>query len=285
MDLQQLAMQVAKVAQDAGRHAAQDQLTPHLLKTNSRADDEANREKYSSDIDDTVVRYLREKVVQLNPLDGFWEEVGSERTPGSYYWCIGRIDGAINYMRNMPEWTVTVSVFAIDDSGEATPVIGVVHAPALNVTYVAAKGHGAIRIRHSALGDKRSAIMPTSTATLKNSVLCFGMSYFSHESKRALHTVSALAGLPSDIKRMGPASLDLCKVADGTYDAYFEPSLHSWDIPAVSAAAVVVGEAQGRLRQWDGSPMSWYRTNDVVASNGLIINELREYLIPVQAEN
>ena len=84
MDLQQLAMQVAKVAQDAGRHAAQDQLTPHLLKTNSRADDEANREKYSSDIDDTVVRYLREKVVQLNPLDGFWEEVGSERTPGSY---------------------------------------------------------------------------------------------------------------------------------------------------------------------------------------------------------
>ena len=84
---------------------------------------------------------------------------------------------------------------------------------------------------------------------------------------------------------MGPASLDLCKVADGTYDAYFEPSLHSWDIPAVSAAAVVVGEAQGRLRQWDGSPMSWYRTNDVVASNGLIINELREYLLPVQAEN
>ncbi|WP_418968834.1 inositol monophosphatase [Alloscardovia omnicolens] len=278
MDLQQLAMQVAKVAQDAGRHAAQDQLTPHLLKTASQTSEESDREKYTSDIDDTVVRYLREKLMDINPLDGFWEEVGSERKPGEYYWCIGRIDGAINYMRNMPEWTVTVSVFCIDENGDATPVVGVVHAPALNVTYVAAKGHGAIRIRRSTLGDKREAIMPTTTANLKNSVVCFGMSYFSRESKRALNTVSALAGLPSDIKRMGPASLDLCKVADGTYDAYFEPSLHSWDIPAVSAAAVVVWEAQGRLRQWDDSPISWYRSNDVVASNGLIINELSQYL-------
>ncbi len=280
MDLQQLAMQVAKIAQDAGRHAAQDQLTPHVLKVADNDSEESQKKKYSSDIDETVVRYLREKISEVNPLNGFWEEVGSNRQPGDFYWCIGHIDGSINYMRNMPEWTVTVSVFEIGDDGEATPILGVVHAPALHVTYVAAHGHGAIRIRQSSIGDKREAIMPTTTATLKDSVLCFGMSYFPSESMRALKTVSALAGLPSDIKRMGPASLDLCKVADGTYDAYFEPSLHSWDVPAVSAAAVVVWEAQGHLRQWDGSPISWYHTNDVIASNGLVINELREYLLP-----
>ncbi|MFD0705296.1 inositol monophosphatase family protein [Alloscardovia venturai] len=280
MDLQQIAMQVAKVAAEAGQHAVQDQLTPHVLRVQgSGGAEELDKKKYSSDVDGNVVRFIREKVINIDPLDGFWEEVGSDRKPRERYWCIGHIDGSINYMRNMPEWTVTVSIFEIDDDGEATPIMGVVHAPALNVSYVAAKGYGAIRIRRSPLGDKREAIMPTMTSTLKNSVISFGMSYFSRESMRALNTVSALAGLPSDIKRVGPASLDLCKVADGTYDAYFEPSLHSWDIPAVSAATVVVWEAQGRLRQWDGSAISWYHTNDVVASNGLIIEELRPYLI------
>ncbi|WP_018143079.1 inositol monophosphatase family protein [Alloscardovia criceti] len=278
MDLQQLAMQVARVAQDAGQHAAQDQLTPHAVAIDSEETERLDKEKYTSDVDDNVVRYLREKITEINPLDGFWEEVGSQRTPGAYYWCIGRIDGSLNYMRNMPEWTITVSIFSIDEQGQATPVMGVVHAPALNVTYVAARGYGAIRIRRSAIGDKREAIMPTTKSTLKNSVVSFGMSYFASESKRALYTVSALAGLPSDIKRVGPTSLDLCKVADGTYDAYFEPSLHSWDIPAVSAATVVVWEAQGRLRQWDGSEISWYHTNDVVASNGVIMDELGQYL-------
>lgn len=278
MDLQQLAMQVATIAQGAGRHAAQDQLTPHILKV-SGANEQIDKKKYSSDVDENVVRYVREKISQMEPFDGYWEEVGSDRQAGKRYWCIGHIDGSINYMRNMPEWTITVSLFEIDERGEASPILGVVHAPALNVTYVAAKGYGAIRIRRSTLGDKREAIMPTTTTTLKNSVISFGMSYFSRESLRALKTVSSLAGLPSDIKRVGPASLDLCKVADGTYDAYFEPSLHSWDIPAVSAASVVVWEAQGRLRQWDDSLISWYHTNDVVASNGLIIDELRPYLM------
>ena len=94
------------------------------------------------------------------------------------------------------------------------------------------------------------------------------MSYVPEESKRALSAVASIAGKPADIKRVGPASMDLCKVADGTYDAYFEPHLHKWDVPAVSAGAVVVWEAQGRLRQWNGELIHWRRENDVVASNG-----------------
>lgn len=104
------------------------------------------------------------------------------------------------------------------------------------------------------------------------------MSYFSEESKRALKVIADIAGLPADIKRVGPASLDLCKVADGTYDAYFEPHLHRWDIPAVSAGAVVVWESQGRLQQWNGDAIHWRQENDVVATNGLIDDELQPYL-------
>ena len=104
------------------------------------------------------------------------------------------------------------------------------------------------------------------------------MSYVPEESKRALSAVASIAGKPADIKRVGPASMDVCQVADGTYDAYFEPHLHKWDVPAVSAGAVVVWEAQGRLRQWNGELIHWRRENDVVASNGLIGDELQPYL-------
>jgi fructose-1,6-bisphosphatase/inositol monophosphatase family enzyme len=66
--------------------------------------------------------------------------------------------------------------------------------------------------------------------------------------------------------------------ADGTYDAYFEPMLHVWDIAGIAAGTVVVWEAQGTLSRWDGERIHWRHDNDVVASNGLIIRELQHYL-------
>ena len=178
----------------------------------------------------------------------------------------------------MAEWTLTLSLFEINDKGVAYPILGIVHAPALNITYLAARGEGAIRIRRTPSGIKRERIVPTTTAGLKGSVVSFGMSYFAHESRRAIETVAAIAGMPADIKRIGPTSLDLCKVADGTYDAYFEPSLHHWDIPAVSAGSVVVWESGARLRQWDDTEINWYANNNIVASNGLLTDELQPYL-------
>ena len=153
-----------------------------------------------------------------------------------------------------------------------------VHAPALGLTYLAVRGSGAIRIRKTPLGDKREKIMPSTTPSLDYAVVSFGMSHVPEESKRALEVVSRIAGRPADIKRVGPSSLDLCKVADGTYDAYFEAHLHKWDVPAVSAGAVVVWEAQGHLSRWNGDLVHWRQENDVLATNGLITDDLRQYL-------
>ena len=61
-------------------------------------------------------------------------------------------------------------------------------------------------------------------------------------------------------------------------DAYFEPHLHEWDVPAVSAGAVVIWEAQGHLTQWNGESVHWRQENDVMATNGLITNDLSQYL-------
>ena len=152
------------------------------------------------------------------------------------------------------------------------------HAPALGLTYLAARGAGAVRIHKTAVGEKRDKVVPSMTSSLDGSVLSYGMSFIPSESQRALDVASSLAGRPADIKRVGPASLDLCKVADGTYDAYFEPMLHVWDIAGIAAGTVVVWEAQGTLSRWDGERIHWRHDNDVVASNGLIIRELQHYL-------
>jgi myo-inositol-1(or 4)-monophosphatase len=281
MDLQRLAASVAQVARNAGAHALQNQLNPHSFMDAKSA---GKKQRYTSDIDQRLQAYCHEKIAQLEPCNGFWDEADlSSAAAGDRFWCIGNIDGVINYERSLSEWTVTITLFEADGRGEAYPVLGIVHAPALGMSYMAAHGKGAIRIRRGPDGiEKREPVIPSTTPSLKNSVVCFGMSYFQDESRRALKTVSAMAGLPSDVKRIGPASLDLCKVADGTYDAYFEPSLHSWDIPAVSAGSVVVWEAKGRLNQWDGSLIHWNRANDVVATNGVIDQELMGYLHSAQ---
>lgn len=275
MELRELALEVARIAQDAGRHALTDQINPRDLKSLNLSPDKQS----TLDVDDRLSRFIANRLSYVDNFNGQWQDRPEECHPGERYWCVGNIDGIINYSRNMPEWAITVSLFEFNEEGSAQPIVGVVHAPALGMTYLAARGQGAIRIRKTPIGDKREKIMPSTTAHLDGSVVSYGMSYVPEESKRALAVVSAIAGLPADIKRVGPASLDLCKVADGTYDAYFEPNLHKWDVPAVSAGAIVLWEAQAKLRTWNGGLVHWRRENDIVASNGLIIDELRPYLL------
>ena len=274
--LRDLAMQAAAIAQDAGEHALTDQVTPKDLSSLYSLTRDYSR---GLTLDTQLAQFIYNRLTYIDAFQGKWSDRPEHGAPGDRYWCIGGIDGVINYTRNMAEWAITISLFEFNEHDVAQPILGVVHAPALNLTYIAARGEGAIRIRRTPLGDKREKIMPSTTPHLEGSVVSFGMSFKSNESKYALDVVSDIAGKPADIKRIGPVSLDLCKVADGTYDAYFEPFLHQWDVPAVSAGAVVLWEAQGLLSTWSGDLVHWRSENNVVASTGLIIDDLRPCLM------
>lgn len=282
MELRELTTRVEEVCRTAGTHALHDQLIPHQMGTAGAVNSLSVRQ-YTAQTDAHLHKFMLDALDKIEPHPEFWDYDG-DRHPGDRFWCIGNIDGGINFARNLSEWTITVSLMEMNEKGSVYPILGVVHAPALDITYMAARGEGAVRVRRMLTTEKRERVIPSTTQSLKNSVLCFGMSYFRAESRRALATVSALSGLPADIKRIGPVSLDLCKVADGTYDAYFEPSLHSWDIPAVSAGAIVVWEAQGHLSRWDGSLINWHEANDIVATNGLVDDQLMRFLRP-RADN
>ena len=273
-NLRNLALKVAEIARAAGKHALQDQLNPH----DTVVSRDTASQHFASEVDNRLLRYISGRLAEMEHFDGFWQTRPADCKPGQRYWCVGKLDGAINYVRNMGEWSVTISLFEFNDEGSAQPILGVVHVPALGETYLAAQDCGAVRIRSTPVGEKREKVVPSMTSSLDGSVVSFGMSYLPGESERVLNTVSSLGGRPADIKRVGPASLDLCKVADGTYDAYFEAQLHEWDVPAMSAAAVVVWEAQGTLHRWDGNPIHWRQSNDVVCSNGLIDRDLKPYL-------
>ncbi|WP_300767515.1 inositol monophosphatase family protein [uncultured Bifidobacterium sp.] len=275
MDLRELAMDMANVVQEAGRHALQYQMTPHDLAVAPLTVDDA---QFTPDVDRRLMRYIEGRISEKAFYNGFWRDRPPQCSPWQRYWCVGGVDGGVNFIRNMAEWTVTVSLFEYNENLSAQPIIGIVHAPALGLTYVAARQQGAVRIRTTPLGEKRDKVMPSMASSLKGSVVSYGMSIFPKESLRALDVVAAIAGKPADIKRVGPVSLDLCRVADGTYDAYFEPNLHRWDVPAVSAGTVVVWESQGKVRQWNDDEIQWGIENDIVASNGLIIEELSPYL-------
>lgn len=275
-ELRALALQVAGLLEETGQHVLHDQLNPHKLAVPD-ADDGSHRYKLESD--GKILRILSQRLADIEHFDGFWTTRPAESRPGQRYWYIGTIDGVINYVRKMSEWTLTVALFEFNEENQPKPILGVVHAPALGLTYLAAKGAGALRIHKTAIGEKREKVVPSMTASLDGAVLSYGMSSIPSESLRALAVASALAGRPADIKRVGPASLDLCKVADGTYDAYFEPMLHVRDIPAIAAGTVVVWEAQGTLERWNGDFIHWRHDNDVLATNGLVGRELKPYLI------
>ncbi|KAA8829054.1 inositol monophosphatase family protein [Bifidobacterium myosotis] len=273
--LRSLALKVAGLLEEAGQHALQDQLNPKNLVSTTGAE---GNSYLKLEVDGKILRFMSTRLADVAHFDGFWTTRPAESRPGQRYWYIGKIDGVINYTRRMSEWTLTVALFEFDENREPKPILGVVHAPALGLTYLAARGAGAVRIHKTSVGEKRDKVVPSMTASLDGSVLSYGMSFIPGESQRALDVASALAGRPADIKRVGPASLDLCKVADGTYDAYFEPMLHVWDIPAIAAGTVVVWEAQGTLGRWNGDRIHWRHDNDVVATNGLIVRELMQYL-------
>jgi myo-inositol-1(or 4)-monophosphatase len=275
-NLRALALKVAQVAEDAGKHALHDQINPQDF---DMFEIPSTSKQLSSSIDQKLIAFIENRLNYLEPYNGMWRDRPEETKPGDKFWCVGPIDGAINFRRNMSEWAITVSLFEFNEENSAQPILGVVHAPALGLTYLAAQDHGAIRIRHTPLGEQRGKTIPSTTRSLAGSVVSFGMSHVPEESARAFRVLSDIADKPADVKRIGPVSLDLCKVADGTYDAYFEPHLHRWDIPAVSAGTVVVRQAQGSVSRWNGNPIHWRRENDIVATNGLIDNELKPYLI------
>ena len=166
-DLRNLALKVAGLLEEAGQHALHDQLNPRNLAQPST--ENADRgPRYKLEVDNKIMRFMSARIADIAHFDGFWTTRPAESRPGQRYWYIGKIDGVINYVRRMSEWTVTAALFEFGPDNEPKPIIGIVHAPALGLTYLAARGAGAVRIHTTAVGEKRD----TSHGMVRTEIVC-----------------------------------------------------------------------------------------------------------------
>jgi myo-inositol-1(or 4)-monophosphatase len=173
-------------------------------------------------------------------------------------WVVDPIDGTVNFAHGFPMFGVSIGY---ELAGE--PVAGVVLAPALGWTFAAARGAGATW--------NGAPIRVSGTATLARSMLVTGFPYDRKISPRNNYAAwDHLQGRAEAVRRVGAASLDLCMVACGWFDGYWEIKLKPWDL---SAGACIVREAGGRVTAPDGGPFS-SDAGECVATNGLIHDEL-----------
>ena len=180
-------------------------------------------------------------LARLRPDDAIVGEEGASKTGTSgITWHIDPIDGTTNFYFDLPLWAISIG--AVDEIG---PVAGAVYAPALGDMFSAARGRGAT------LNDLPIAVRDNSDIT--DALVCTGFSYRIHEREHHAKRVADMVMKVRDIRRFGAAAIDLCFVACGRLDAYFEEHLHSWDLVA---GQVIATEAGAIISDYVGDPVT-----------------------------
>jgi len=182
------------------------------------------------------------------------EESGASPTDAEYKWIIDPLDGTTNFLHGLPVFCVTIG---IEYRGEI--IAGVVYDPNQDVLYTAEKGKGAY------MNGRRMKV--STTGRLIDSVLMTGFPY--DIAKNPDHAVEHFVDFLMEargIRRFGSAALDLCYVAAGRLDGFWEVNLHPWDM---AAGILLVTEAGGTVSDFSGAPLSIYG-GKIVASNGVI---------------
>jgi myo-inositol-1(or 4)-monophosphatase len=176
---------------------------------------------------------------------------------GQRVWYVDPLDGTTNFAHGMPIFSVSLGL-TID----RRPVLGVVEAPALGWSFAGTTTGGG-----STFNDK--PIAPSSIDRLARSLVVTGFPYQRNPVQNNLAEFAALTAAAQGTRRMGSAALDLCYVACGWLDGYWERSLHAWDL--VGGAAIVIG-AGGQATDLDGRAFDGL-TGRVLATNGHIHGE------------
>ena len=188
------------------------------------------------------------------------EEAGEIRMDSNYKWIIDPIDGTVNFAHGLPICCVSI---AVEQEGEM--ILGAVYNPFIKEFYFAQRGYGAT------LNDKK--INVSNETSLAKSCLVTGFPYsYLDQPNGPLEVFSKLirAGVP--VRRLGSAAMDLCWVAAGRFDGFYEHKLQAWDS---AAGFLIVEEAGGRVSDFTGAAYSPYQPH-IIATNGKIHDELAD---------
>ena len=202
---------------------------------------------------------IRDRLTSRCPEIPIIAEEGGGNVPAGRAWHCDPLDGTTNFVHGHPFWAVSIGVL----DGQ-TPIAGAVVAPALGVRWSGWGAGGAKR------NDAPCEVSDTSS--LEDSLVATGFPYDRETApSNNFDSFMRVKRRARGVRRCGSAAIDLCLVADGTYDGYWERALSSWDL---AAGAAIVASAGGRITSLTGETPN-YSIGHVIASNGRIHEALQ----------
>ena len=211
-----------------------------------------------TEVDFECERMCRATIAERFPDHGVLaEELGggpSDRRHASHRWVFDPLDGTTNYAHGLPIFCASLAL-EIDGRVE----VGAVYDPSRRELFTAERGRGA------SLNGGTLAV--STTFDLLDALLVTGFPYDIHaEAGELVEQFAVFLGRARGVRRLGSAALDLCYVAAGRFDGFWEERLKPWD---VAAGSLIVEEAGGRITGMDGSPLDLAAAH-LVASNGSV---------------
>ena len=227
-----------------------------VIKKSSNIDLVTNADIKSEEI---IISRIKEKYPDHSIVT---EESDNILESSEYTWIVDPLDGTTNFTHNLPIFAVSI---ALKKSNEI--ICGVVYNPAADKCFYAEKDKGAFL--------NGVTIYPTKSESLSDSLLATGFPYLHDEKYDLSFTIfKDFYDCTRGLRRLGAAALDLCFVAMGRFDGFYEFELNSWDI---AAGSLIVREAGGLVTDWDGKelPLNGKR---ILASNKKIHKEMMRIL-------
>jgi myo-inositol-1(or 4)-monophosphatase len=217
--------------------------------------------------DRAAEKLIRERIAEKWPdHDILGEEQGLNDRGSEYRWYVDPLDGTTNFAHGFPVFCVSMGLEHRISGEDGHRVAAVIYDPTRDELFSAAQGKGAY------LNGK--AIHVSKTPTLKESLLATGFPSHKRHKNPNIYFYHQITLRSHGVRRAGSAALDLCYVAAGRTDAFWEFNLNPWD---TAAGVLIVEEAGGKVARFDGSPFE-LNSRETLASNGSIHNELmREF--------
>ncbi len=199
-----------------------------------------------------IQRFLKDELHKIYPAAAFLcEEENEMNTDSEYLWIIDPIDGTTNFVRDIPECVISVGFAQGDET-----LIGVVYAPRLELLFTAVKGEGAF------CNGQRISV---SDKTFEQSLFCTALSLYQKSfADICSRIIMDVYPQCSDIRRFGSCALELCYLAMGRCDLFFEIRVFPWDW---AASKLVLTEAGGILKGYNAEELSFGKVQSLIGAN------------------
>ncbi|GFI22327.1 inositol-1-monophosphatase [Lachnospiraceae bacterium] len=247
-----LLSEITNVVRDCG------EIILHADRDKSCIDEKAGHANFVTTYDKKVQQELQKRLLEILPeavFVGEEEEIHASIAKG-YAFIVDPIDGTTNFIKDYHMSAISVGL-TLD--GER--YMGVVYNPYLNEMFTAIKGQGAFL---------NGIPIHVSSESIENGLVLFGTApYYEELNKKSFEMAYEYFKRSIDVRRSGSAALDLCNVAAGRAELFFELRLCPWDL---AAGSLIVEEAGGKVTTAEGGQITLYEPCSLIATNGIVTN-------------